>query len=222
MRLPRIAFAPVILATAAFLMGPTGCGKASAAKDKPAAAAAAHGTAPAGVQEADMALETPSPVPSLDSLALRAQAALVEANLDLVLSPVLPAAWPPEDPAVEYFAYASMPLPSGVIAYRISGPKAKVAVGLSDGSAIISPLEDGMGSGRQDGMGPGAQDLAKAQAALLEVVAGRRTPQAAKADLRAYLKWSHREAVMGADARKRKPGFFAWLEAKDPATASPR
>jgi hypothetical protein len=46
--------------------------------------------------------------------------------------------------------------------------------------------------------------------------------QEAKADLRAYEKWAQHEAVMGADARKRKSGFFAWLEAEDPAGVGPR
>lgn len=191
------------MANAAALMCLTACGETFASKDNPAPAAA--------MQSA-----------SLDSLTSRARGALAKPGFNLVLSPMLPAAWPPASPAVEFFAYESMPLPSGVVSYRLTGPKFKLALTLPDGPPVLSPLENGQAAGTGYDRWPGAEDMRKAQEALLEVVAGRRDPEAAKADLRAYQKWSQFETVMGADARKRMPGFFGWLESEVSASAAPR
>lgn len=217
----RKASVPMVLGTLAMLMGLAACGRKSMPKDEPAAAAA-HKTAPAADQETAMASETPIPVPSRDSLLQRAHAALAGESFDLILSPVLPAAWPPQGPAVEFFAYASMPLPSGVVSYRITGPKFRLILPLPEGKPVLTAVEDGKASGTEYDRGLGAEGMGNAQEALLEVVAGRRDPEAAKADLRAYVNWSRHGAVMGADARKRKGAFFAWLEAENPAGAAPR
>lgn len=154
-----------------------------------------------------------SSLPTAEALSERASSALANGGMGLSLTPALPAAWPPAGPDLVYFAYASEPLPSGVVAFKLTGPKAKVSFKLPDGVPIVEAMAIGETSGRE--AGSGIPDMRNAEQALLEVIAGNREPEQAKPDLSPYVKWSLRSAVMGADARKRHAEFFAWLDAKD-------
>ena len=157
-----------------------------------------------------------SPSPSAAELGERAQTALPRNEIGLRLSPLLPAAWPPASAAVEWLAYRSEPLPTGVIAYKWSGPVSKVTLALSGGEPHAETISDGAALGREGEESASMPDLGPAQQALLDVVLGRRAPDSARAELAAYARWAATHPAMGADLRRRKPEFFRWLDAAKP------
>lgn len=157
-----------------------------------------------------------SSVPLAAALSRRAAASLPHAGLGLRLSPPLPAAWPPQSPQLEWFAYRSTALPTGVIAYQLDGPVHKVSLRLPDGEPRAAAVADGKELGRETDNGSAAPDLGAAEQALVEVVLGRRAPDSARADLAAYSGWASASSQIGADLRRRKPEFFRWLDAARP------
>jgi hypothetical protein len=157
-----------------------------------------------------------SSVPSAADLSRRAAAALPEGGLGLRLSPPLPAAWPPGLPQLEWFAYRSTALPTGVIAYKVEGPVHKVSLTLPEGQPRAAAVSDGKELGREAGSGTAVPELGSAEQALVEVVLGRRAPDSARADLAPYSQWATASSLVGADLRRRKPEFFGWLDAATP------
>jgi hypothetical protein len=149
----------------------------------------------------------------------RASAALPNGGLGFRLTPALPAAWPPPaagSAALEWFAYAARALPTGVIAYEVSGPAHHVTLTLPSGGPLAEVMAEGTAKGREESPGAAVTGLAQAQQALVDVLTGTRKAEAAKTDLKAYLAWAQSSPVIGADVRKRKAAFFAWLESGNP------
>jgi hypothetical protein len=153
-------------------------------------------------------------VTTAEELTSRARAALREVDPWPLLSPLLPSVWPPREhePArVEWYAYDSVPLPTGAIAYRITGPRSRVVIDLPDGEPRVEPVREPSAHGTSRDAHFDRDALARAEHALVEVLAGRRIAALARPQLAAYLQWADAADVLGAEALSRKPEFFAWL-----------
>jgi hypothetical protein len=69
-------------------------------------------------------------------------------------------------------------------------------------------------------LGPGDSEgddaaIDLAEQALVEVLSGCRTADAAAAELRGYLSWINAHPSAGKDLASRAPEFFAWLRKPD-------
>lgn len=166
-----------------------------------------------------MVRNLPEASPDIDFIRQAVDSALGLERLGLTLSPALPMRWPAAHPQVVFFGYESEALPTGVIAYRISGPKVKVTITLPAGRAVVEKLSLSDVSGRETMAFDGVGDLGRAEQALLDVVAGSRTPESVKIELGAYSRWAARNKILGADARRRAREFFNWLDSGVPGTA---
>jgi hypothetical protein len=159
------------------------------------------------------------PAPSAAELSSRARDALSRDGFSAQLSPMFPAVWPPagDSAVLEWFAYESQPLPSGVIAYQVKGPVSKVSVRLGGTGFRVEPIDRPTAADSYSPR-PGADrpDMTAAEQALIEVLQGHRTPESARASLSAYSKWADATPVIGADMRQRKAAFFRWLESTQP------
>jgi hypothetical protein len=206
----RIAF-PAALGSAAFLAAfLAGCGNrvresAAGAQDRP----------PPN-QEVSVAAK---PEPSAAELASKARDALSRDGFAAQLSPMFPAAWPPsgDSARLEWFAYESQPLPTGVVAYQVKGPVSKVSLALGGSGPRVEPISEATATGSYTPkVGAGRPDMAAAEQALIEVLLGHRSPESARASLSAFSKWADATPVIGVDMRKRKAAFFRWLESAQP------
>ena len=160
------------------------------------------------------------PAPSAAELSSKARDALSRDGFAAQLSPMFPADWPPskDSAALEWFAYESQPLPTGVVAYQVKGPVSKVSLSLGGtGCPHVEQIAVATATGSYSPRpGAGKPDLAAAEQALIEALQGHRTPESARASLSAYSKWADATPVIGADMRKRKAAFFRWLESGQP------
>lgn len=153
--------------------------------------------------------------PSAPEITERARAALAKAGLDLRLSPALPAHWPPrpgDTAALEWFAYQSRALPTGVIAYQVSGPVTKITIALPAAEPRLENISGGDAQGKETEHRPSGQAVNQAEQVLLDVLSGKRTASSAHGELAAYVQWAKSSSVIGPDLLRRKPEFFAWLD----------
>jgi hypothetical protein len=153
-------------------------------------------------------------LPSIAELSRRAAAALPDAGFGLQLTPPLPASWPAVNAELEWFAYRSTALPTGVAAYELEGPIHRVSLKVPDGEPRVSSVADGRALGRFTRASEPKLDAA-AQV-LLEVELGRRTADSARSALADYSQWAKARGPVGVDVRARKSEFFAWLEGGAP------
>jgi hypothetical protein len=150
---------------------------------------------------------------SARDLSSRARLALQpEGGSILMLSPALPTSWPTTSAVLEWFAYKSQPLPTGVIASAVSGPVWKVTLTLPDGEPRVERPRDATVENVRAEAALSVPDLAAAEQALVDVVSGVRTAEDARADLSVYGDWADAFPVMGDDLRRRKPELFQWIE----------
>ncbi len=155
----------------------------------------------------------------LASLKQRVRDSLSGGLPGIELSPLLPAAWPPQPASAgaagaEILAYQSQALPSGIVAYRITGPKSIVSIVLPAGTFSIRAAKDGKSCGTKRDAGPGPDAGDSAEQALLDVLLGKRTPEAARKDLDGYSQWVSQGSVIAKDVKRRKTAFFTWLAMK--------
>ena len=152
---------------------------------------------------------------AIANLRQRARAALGNDFLSLELTMALPTAWPPKDSAVEFLAYQSDPLPTGISAYRIRGPIRRITLALPDGPDRVEVLagETVLGTERNRAEAPHPSDLDKSEQALLDILAGVRGAEAGAKEMGAYLDWLRFHPIIGNDVRGRHREFFAWMDA---------
>lgn len=124
------------------------------------------------------------------------------------------------------FAYSVEPLPTGRVVYRMAGPVARVEFATLDAPPIVErfdpvpPLGDEEPTARTT---KGLPDrVARAAEAMVEVVAGCRPAEAARADLAPYEEWLAQRALLAADLRHRAGPFIDWLAASGDAARRPR
>jgi len=147
-----------------------------------------------------------------EELRQRAQEAAAEDLLSLY--PPSPAAWPDAGGKVAYLAYHAEPLPTGRVRYAVSRPTRRIVVSVADGSVEVEHMAGGQGDGEVGELPPTLrQRLDTAEAALIEVVAGARSPEDAREDLGAYVSWLNAYPVFAAQYEAFAREFVAWLRA---------
>ena len=147
--------------------------------------------------------------PTAAELTRRAIEAVATQGIGFRVSPALPAAWPPHA-ELEWLAYRVEPLPTGIVSFDVKGPAHRVIVRLPGGVSEVSTVADGkpLGADRRTGAGG-----PPAEQALIDVVAGTRSAESARAELSSYVAWAAHEGAIGEDVRRRHAAFFAWLSA---------
>jgi hypothetical protein len=160
--------------------------------------------------------ETPcKPAQSAAVLRLKALELLRKDDPAARLAPLLPDRWP--DPrGARFYAYHIAPLPTGVVAYAVSGPVARIDFARPDAAPALEHLKPARKLGREDDpLASGAevtpQALAVAEQALLEVIAGCQRPEGAPAQLEPYRAWLAAHPRIAEDLGKREPAFLAWI-----------
>src|SRR5262249_34089324 len=134
-------------------------------------------------------------------------------------APLVPARWPSAGGGVAYWAYHSEVLPTGVVKYRVRGPTLEVSFASLGGPAHVRRFGPGQILGTREEVEPppfDEQRLLQAEQAVVDVVAGCRDAETARADLAPYLDWLRLHPLVGRDLETRAPAFFSWLRAKAP------
>lgn len=136
------------------------------------------------------------------------------------LSPPLPVAWPPaQEPTVRLYAFRTVPLPTGVVAYRSWSPHAVVAVPLRGGDSKQQRLKPRV-LGREDDrpVNESGASVERATEALLQALCRAELPSGPEAEtIRAgYRTWAASRPLVTRELRTQAPAFFTWLEANEP------
>jgi hypothetical protein len=157
-------------------------------------------------------------MPSATELRDKAEAALGSLTPGARLTPALPAAWPDAGGKVVYLACLREPLPTSLASDVVHAPSDEVEVDVASGATrhtalpARSPLGEEQRALPGDGP-PDADELARAEQALVDVVAGRRPADGARGDLAPYGRWLAAEALLAGDLRGRFGAFFEWVKA---------
>jgi hypothetical protein len=154
------------------------------------------------------------PARSADELARIARAAIGSAEVLARLTPILPGRWPEPDGTSVLFVYESVPAPGGSASFDVRGPIYRITFS-RDGEAAVEKLDGARELGiEQRRKAPAAgldPALERAQEALLEVLAGCRSPESARPDLGGYRMWLSQYPVIAVDLQKRAASFLDWL-----------
>ncbi len=132
----------------------------------------------------------------------------------LLVSPPLPIGWPAAPGKVLYLVYPLAPLESGVSSWQVGRLLAKVTVTLEPEEITVEVLEPGkkakpLGSfvrARPRGNDP----VRDAEAALFELVSGKREADKARYLFARYSDWLELHAPVNTDIRAHAGVFFAW------------
>jgi len=148
--------------------------------------------------------------PPVDARTLRT---LARQALDALetLTPVLPGSWPRPEGAA-YYAYHAEPLPTGVVAYAVRGPLARIAFPALEGTPRVERLR-ARALGREDRPPSRVEpaDLEAAEQVILHLVAGCVTPAEAAPKLGPYRAWLAEHPRIAASLERREPAFVRWL-----------
>lgn len=147
--------------------------------------------------------------------------ALANAALDEVLdpyaarvvTPLLPTEWPSTSGTVMVLAYPLTPLESGVTRYTLSSPSYRVTLAVGDGTVTTESLgKKAKRLGTIEKARERSDDpIHQGEQALVDVVAGRKTPEKASRILRHYIEWADGHGAVGKDAEARAAAFFKAL-----------
>lgn len=139
--------------------------------------------------------------------------AQIAVGFSVQLSLALPIEWPTSSEGVMFLAYPSETLPTGMARTRLRSPSHRIVFAPLNAEPRIEPLGTSTVLGTQDvAVEPVDPALvARAEQALVDIVAGCRTPEQATADLRPYSQWLDHEPVIAKDLVRRSRSFIAWL-----------
>lgn len=154
-------------------------------------------------------------MPPITASALRDEALLaLGPDPTALVTPALPAGWPDARGRVVYLRYAVEALPSSMDRARLASLPHQAEVDVATGAARRVDLP-GAGPIGEEGEAPvdapDAATLAAAEQALVDVVAGRRPAEAARADLRAYARWLASQPLVARDLERRHAAFVRWV-----------
>ncbi|MBN9685946.1 MULTISPECIES: hypothetical protein [unclassified Corallococcus] len=132
------------------------------------------------------------------------------------LAPVLPSHWPPKGGGLEYFVCRSESLPTGLVKSEVRGPTERIHFATpgatprveSFGNVAVLGVED---TTARESLNPPQNQIERAEQALLDVVAGCRSLEAARGDLEGYLEWVAQNPLQGRDLERRGDRLFSWL-----------
>ena len=183
----------------------------------PSARAGAYVDSNAGRQVADGAMPNERPCrPARTGVELTQEvSAQLPPRMSSVVTPIFPLQWPDTGTGVAAFAYRIDVPPTGRRTRSVTGPTHQMTFGTLGATPMVDRLSDTPLLGTEDsGDAPSAdfaEQMNRAVDAMVEVLAGCRTPESARADLAPYLTWLARYRLMGADLRQRTPAFIDWL-----------
>ena len=133
------------------------------------------------------------------------------------LTALWPQSWPPRDGGVVFWTTDWEPLPSGHVSYRIRGPTSEIRFASLSSPPDVRRIDSDNILGKwvdfQDV--DLEESLPRAEQAMVDIIAGCRELEAARADLQPYLGWLEVDAF-GKFLKSRSPAFIAWLKGKDP------
>lgn len=148
--------------------------------------------------------------------------ALANAALDQVLepgaprivTPLLPTEWPSTSGKVMVLAYPLAAHESGITRYTLFAPSHRVTLDVNDGTVNTEPLgKKAKKLGTIDKTRERSDDpIHGAQAALVDVVAGRKPPEKARMLLMPYTQWVESHGAVGKDVDGRVKGFVEGLQ----------
>lgn len=159
---------------------------------------------------------TPEDDGRLDAVELRALAnTALDQALDpyaaRVVTPLLPTEWPSTSGRVMVLAYPLTPLESGVTRYSLFAATHRVTIDVNDGTVTTEPI----GGKKAKKLGTLEQTRERsddpihaAEQALVDVVAGRTTPEKARRMLYPYVEWAKAHGAAGHDVEGREAAFF--------------
>lgn len=134
-------------------------------------------------------------------------------------APLLPTRWPAAGGGIVYWIYHSEALPSGMVRYKVRGPTEEISFPSLSAPPAVRRIGPGKVLGTEDPVERSAADesrLLEAEQAVVELVAGCRDADAARAGLKAYADWLRLHPFVSKDLETRAPTFLAWLKAKGP------
>ncbi len=138
-------------------------------------------------------------------------------GLSAQLSLALPLAWPSDREGVVYFAYPTEALPTGVQRTRLRSASHRVVFAPVTGAPHVERLDASSVLGTQDEPAEptDATEIARAEQALVDLVAGCRTTEQATGEIDVYLRWLADEPRIAEDLARRSEPFTTWLRTAD-------
>lgn len=132
-----------------------------------------------------------------------------------IVTPLLPTEWPSTSGKVMVLAYPLTPLASGVTRYTLFSASHRVTIDVNDGTVTTEALGKSKKLGTIEKTRERSDDpIHGAEAALVEVVAGRKPTEKARMLLMPYTQWVEGHGVVGKDVNGRLKGFVESIERK--------
>lgn len=132
------------------------------------------------------------------------------------LSPVLPAAWPPTEPAAIVYFYPMAAYQSSMTRYTLYTAAFRVTVSLVDGTTKIDALAKPRSLGVIEDTRPTSlerRELDLSENALVQRLVGV-SDDAGENPFWGYLKFIHEHEKLGRDLEKRAAPFLGWVRKK--------
>lgn len=138
----------------------------------------------------------------------------LEPGAPRVVTPLLPTEWPSTSGKVMVLAYPLAALESGVTRYTLFAASHRVTIDVNDGTVTTEPLgKKGKKLGSFEKTRERSDDpIHGAEAALVDVVAGRKPPEKARMLLMPYTQWVESHGAVGKDVDGRVKGFVEGLQ----------
>jgi hypothetical protein len=131
------------------------------------------------------------------------------------LTPPLPTRWPEAGGGVLFLTYRLSPLPTGRIAFRVRGPERSILFATLDAAPIVGLLDPTRVLGDTDRPSDTADTdeahLIDAAEVVVDVIAGCRQAEDARAALEPYAVWLAANEPIARDLVTRAPDFLRWL-----------
>lgn len=133
-----------------------------------------------------------------------------------IVTPLLPTEWPSTSGKVMVLAYPLAAIESGVTRYTLFAASHRVTIDVNDGTVTTEPLgKKGKKLGTFEKTRERSDDpIHGAEAALVDVVAGRKPPEKARMLLMPYTQWVESHGAVGKDVDGRLKGFVEGLQRK--------
>jgi hypothetical protein len=136
-------------------------------------------------------------------------------RMSSVVTPVFPLRWPEQGSGVAAFAYRIDVPPTGRRTRSVTGPTHRLTFDTLGAAPSLERMSDTPLVGTEQSGDSPAADFAErmrhAVDVMVEVIAGCRTPEAARADLEPYSLWLSGNQLIAGDLRRHVPAFIDWL-----------
>ena len=140
--------------------------------------------------------------------------AVEDAYAPRLMTPAMPASWPPTGGKVVYYVYPLEPLPKGVDNYTVKSASLRIVLDLVEKKATAEKLSGSKELGAiERGRDMSVDDpMHGAEQALFECANGIKTADDYKYLLKRYEVWFKNHSVIANDLRKRAPDFIGFVE----------